>query len=248
MATQTNPRVIVALDVPDWGSAVLLVHKLDPKQCAVKVGKELFTADGQEVVRMLVKQGFRVFLDLKFHDIPNTVAGAVRAATRLGVWMMNVHASGGSKMLWAAREALDSEAEKLGLTAEQKPLLIAVTVLTSLEEEDLVELGYPMHTPVRGQVLRLATLAKKCGLDGVVCSAQEAKFLSHQFGQGFKLVTPGIRLLEGSKDDQARITTPEKAIGDGATYLVVGRPITAAPNPVAALADFNQRIATALVG
>lgn len=247
MTTEMNPRVIVALDFPTANVALDLVDKLDPTQCAVKVGKELFVAAGPELVKTLVVMGFCVFLDLKWHDIPNTVAGVVRVATRLGVWMMNVHASGGSKMLRAAREARDNEAMKLGLTPEQKPLLIGVTVLTSLDEEDLTEIGYS-PTAVRGQVFRLATLAKKFGLDGVVCSAQEAEFLSREFGSGFKLVTPGIRLPEGSKDDQARITTPEKAIEDGATYLVVGRPITAAPDPAAALADFNQRIATALKG
>lgn len=241
MTTKTNSRVIVALDVPDWGSAILLADKLDPTQCAVKVGKELFTAVGPLIVQDLVSLGHRVFLDLKWHDIPATVAGAVRAAVHHGVWMMNVHASGGSKMLLAARKALDSEAEKLGLTTERKPLLIGVTILTSLDEDGLEEIGYPPNTQVRGQVLRLARLAKKCGLDGVVCSAQEAKALSQEFGPSFKLVTPGIRLPEGSKDDQARITTPEQAIRDGATYLVVGRPITAASDPAAALADINQR-------
>lgn len=248
MTQMVESRVIVALDVPDWGSVVMLANKLDPQQCSVKVGKELFTAAGPEIMCDLLIPGRRVFLDLKWHDIPNTVAGAVRAAVRQRVWMMNVHASGGSKMLRASREARDDEATKRGLPRHMWPLLIGVTVLTSLDEDGLVEIGYPVNTQVGGQVLRLARLAKKCGLDGVVCSAQEAKLLSQELGPDFKLVTPGIRLPEGNKDDQARITTPEQAIRDGSTYLVVGRPITAAPDPAEALANFNQRVATALAG
>lgn len=220
-----DTKIIVALDYADAASAMTLVDRLDPARCRLKVGKELFTAAGPDLVRTLVARGFDVFLDLKFHDIPNTVAAACRAAAELGVWMVNVHASGGRRMLTAAREAL---AER-----ERRPLLIAVTVLTSMSAEDLHEVGVPQ--PPAEQVLRLAQLARTCGLDGVVCSAQEAPMLRRELGADFRLVTPGIRPAGADVGDQRRVVTPVEALRNGATDLVVGRPITAAPDPLAAL-------------
>jgi orotidine-5'-phosphate decarboxylase len=220
-----NKRVIVPLDVPDMDSALGLAARLDPKLCRVKVGKELFTAAGPEVVTRLHDRGFEVFLDLKFHDIPNTVAGACRSAARLGVWMVNVHASGGEAMMRAAREALDG--------AAKPPLLIAVTVLTSLAEADLRAIGFAGS--VEENVVRLARLAQASGLDGVVCSAQEAQALRRATGADFTLVTPGIRLPDSAADDQSRVVTPREAARLGATYLVIGRPITQSRDPAATL-------------
>jgi orotidine-5'-phosphate decarboxylase len=202
----------------------------------VKVGKELFTAAGPALVEQLATRGFGVFLDLKFHDIPNTVAAACRAAARLGVWMLNVHASGGRAMLAAARDAIP-----VGLDA---PRLIAVTLLTSMEQSDLNELGIS-GTPDQ-VVLRLAALTNACGLDGVVCSAREAAAVRAQCGDGFALVTPGIRPADAASDDQQRIATPAGAIRAGATYLVIGRPITRAPDPLAALERLNAEVAAAV--
>jgi orotidine-5'-phosphate decarboxylase len=232
--TDSDPRVIVALDFPEPRSALALADRLDPAGCALKVGKELFVAAGPEVVRAMVERGFRVFLDLKFHDIPNTVAGACAAATRLGVWMMNVHAAGGAAMLAAARHAVDEAAEASG---SNPPLLIAVTVLTSLSNDDLKATG--VVDGATRQVLRLARLASDCGLDGVVCSAQEAPALRAALGPRFKLVTPGIRPAGNAAGDQSRIVTPQTAVANGADYLVIGRPVTEAPDPVAALATIN---------
>jgi len=235
-----TPRVIVALDFPDTLSAFGLAARLDPSQCALKVGKELFTAADAGLVRELVRRGFRVFLDLKFHDIPNTVAQACAAATRLGVWMLNVHASGGQAMMAAARDAVAKTAAETGLP---KPLLIAVTVLTSLDAADLAAIGIDA-TP-EAQVLRLARLAQGEGLDGVVCSAREAPALRAACGAAFKLVTPGIRPAGASAQDQARVMTPAAALAAGADYLVIGRPITGAADPLAALAAINASIAGA---
>lgn len=228
----TDPRVIVALDYPDARPALALVARLDPAACRLKVGKELFTAAGPELVRELVGKGFGVFLDLKFHDIPNTVAAACRASAELGVWMLNVHASGGRKMMEAAREAVDS--------SSHKPLLIAVTVLTSMDEAGLHEIGVA-RSP-REQVLHLAGLAQQSSLDGVVCSAQEAADLRTNFGQDFALVTPGIRPAGADAGDQSRIMTPAKAIQAGADYLVIGRPITQAADPTEALRSIQTQI------
>jgi orotidine-5'-phosphate decarboxylase len=228
-----DSRVIVALDYADAGSALALADRLSPAECRLKVGKELFTAAGPELVRELVRKGFGVFLDLKFHDIPNTVAAACRAASELGVWMLNVHASGGRKMMEAAREAVDRSAHK--------PLLIGVTVLTSMDEVGLRETG--VERSPRDQVLHLAGLAQQSGLDGVVCSAQEAAELRARFGQGFALVTPGIRPAGADVGDQSRIMTPGNAIRAGSDYLVIGRPITQAPDPMAALQGINLEIA-----
>ena len=220
-----NKRIIVPLDVPDAEGALTLASRLDPKLCRVKVGKELFVSEGPGVVARLQERGFEVFLDLKFHDIPNTVAGACRAAARLGVWMMNVHASGGEAMLRAAREAVSSVA--------RPPILIGVTILTSLSEGDLAGVGY--MGSILENVERLARLSRVCGLDGVVCSAQEAPLLRKATGEDFLLVTPGIRLAGDSTHDQARVVTPEEAVRLGANYLVVGRSITGARDPAAVL-------------
>ncbi len=234
-----RPRVIVALDFADPAHAMALTDRLDPRQCAVKVGKELFVAAGPEAVRRLVERGFNVFLDLKFHDIPNTVAHACAAATRLGVWMVDVHAAGGRAMLTAARDAVATAAAGQG---GARPLLVAVTVLTSLDAAALAETG--IAADPGAQALRLATLAHDCGLDGVVCSAVEAPLLRTALGPDFTLVTPGIRPAGSTQDDQARIVTPGQALAGGASYLVIGRPITAAADPIAALAGINRSLGT----
>ena len=219
-----SSRLIVALDFPDKHSALALVDQLDPGLCRLKVGKELFTRCGPELVRTLVDKKFDVFLDLKFHDIPNTVARACAAAADLGVWMLNVHALGGPAMMEAARQAL---------TGDDAPLLIAVTLLTSSGPRELEALGIN-QSPVE-MVQRLAGLAAQAGLDGVVCSAQEARLLSQQRGSDFVLVTPGIRLAGAAADDQSRVMTPTQAIAEGAHYLVIGRPVTQAVDPVLTL-------------
>ena len=224
------PRIIVALDVPDAAAALALAARLDASKCSLKVGKELFTAAGPGLVRDLAGRGFRVFLDLKFHDIPNTVAQACAAATRLGVWMLNVHASGGAAMMAAARDAVGRTAAEAGFP---RPLLIAVTVLTSLSAGDLAAIG--VNASPEEQVLRLARLAQAQGLDGVVCSAREAAALKRALGPAFTLVTPGIRPEGSAANDQARVMTPPQAIAAGADHLVIGRPIAAAPDPQAAL-------------
>ncbi len=222
-------KIIVALDFADAASALALVDRLDPGLCRLKVGKELFTLAGPDLVRTLVARGFEVFLDLKFHDIPNTVAAACRAAAGLGVWMLNVHAAGGRRMMTAAQEAL------AGLP--QRPYLIAVTVLTSMSAEDLVEVG--MTDSPADQVRRLARLTQACKLDGVVCSAQEAAMLRAVLGADFRLVTPGIRPAGSEAGDQRRVMTPAEAMRAGATDLVIGRPITAAADPLEALRQIN---------
>ncbi|MFZ3323441.1 MAG: orotidine-5'-phosphate decarboxylase [Usitatibacter sp.] len=227
-----NKRIIVPLDVPDAEAAMALASRLDPKLCRLKIGKELFVAAGPAVVTRVQERGFEVFLDLKFHDIPNTVAGACRSAAKLGVWMMNVHASGGEAMLRAARDAVS--------TVARPPLLIGVTVLTSLSDADLARVGY--SGTVMDNVERLARLARTCGLDGVVCSAQEAKVVRKATGSDFVLVTPGIRLASDGVDDQARVVTPVGAVRDGADYLVIGRSITGAADPAAKLAEIRDSL------
>ncbi|NND66697.1 MAG: orotidine-5'-phosphate decarboxylase [Halioglobus sp.] len=224
--------IIIPLDYPSESQALEFARRLSPELCRVKVGKELFTRAGPALVEKLQKQGFEVFLDLKFHDIPNTVVGALRAAAELGVWMVNVHASGGRRMLEAGAEALAGYA--------QKPLLIGVTVLTSLSDEDLAELGY--NETAAQRVSRLAALAQDCGLDGVVCSAQEAPRLRAERGAGFCLVTPGIRLAGDDAGDQRRVLTPADAIAAGADHLVIGRSITGANDPLAALERVREEI------
>lgn len=228
-----NAKVVVALDFDNRVEALNFVDKVKPSDCALKVGKEMFTHFGPDFVRILVDKGFNVFLDLKFHDIPNTVAKAVSAAAELGVWMVNVHASGGLKMMEKAKEALIPYGDKA-------PLLIAVTVLTSMSEDDLIGLGIT-KSPAE-QVKHLASLTQKAGLDGVVCSAQEAEMLKAELGQSFKLVTPGIRPVGSEVDDQKRIMTPEKAVSIGVDYLVIGRPITQAENPHDVLKAINSSL------
>lgn len=233
-----DSAIIVALDVPSRRSANDLASRLDPALCRVKVGKELFTAAGPAVVEDLKNLGFDIFLDLKYHDIPNTVAGAIRAAANLGVWMVNVHALGGRRMMEAAVDAVS------GIERLERPVIIGVTILTSMKATDLREVGIDddESSDSAFPVVRLAKLAQESGLDGVVCSGQEALAIRQACGGSFALVTPGIRLPDGNKDDQARIVTPEIAIQSGANYLVVGRPITGAPDPIAALEDFNERV------
>jgi orotidine-5'-phosphate decarboxylase len=228
----SDPKIIVALDYPQDAPALELVQRLEPTLCRLKVGKELFTVAGPQFVEQLQKRGFDVFLDLKFHDIPNTTAQACKAAASLGVWMVNVHALGGRRMLETAREALENVANR--------PKLIAVTVLTSMAQEDLLGIGI-IATPAE-LVLRLAELAKASGLDGVVCSAQEATALRQQCGKDFCLVTPGIRPANAAANDQSRIMTPRAALEAGASYLVIGRPITQAADPLMALKEISQDI------
>ncbi|MDC7702461.1 orotidine-5'-phosphate decarboxylase [Vogesella indigofera] len=232
LAANVTSPVLVALDFATADAALAFASRLDPLQCRLKVGKELFTAAGPQLLQQLQARGFQVFLDLKFHDIPNTVAHACKMAAEAGVWMVNVHASGGRRMMTAAAEALAQYS--------QRPLLIAVTVLTSMEASDLAEIG--ITVPPQEQVLRLARLTRDSGLDGVVCSAQEAPLLKAELGHDFKLVTPGIRLADSAADDQRRVMTPVAALQAGADYLVIGRPITQAADPLAALTAINTDI------
>lgn len=218
-------NIVIALDYDNAASALALADQLDPARCRVKVGKELFTRSGPALVQDLQQRGFDVFLDLKFHDIPNTVAKAVAAAADLGVWMVNVHAQGGSKMMQAARDSLNT-------FGKERPLLIAVTILTSMSAADLQELGLPEPAQM---VTKLASLAAANGMDGVVCSAQEAAAIKQLCGTAFATVTPGIRPQGADKGDQQRILTPQQAVAQGADYLVIGRPITQHANPLAEL-------------
>lgn len=236
MAGCVNP-VIIALDFPRAQMAKDFVADLDPKLCRVKVGFELFVAGGPALVEYLVAQGFDVFLDLKFHDIPNTVAAACRAAAKLGVWMVNVHAGGGSRMIQAAREALDAETDK--------PHLIAVTVLTSMQDSDLKELDHSLEASEL--VYQYALLAKHAGADGVVCSAHEAARLTTSCGDDFLLVTPGIRPQGTDANDQSRIMTPAMAMAAGSDYLVIGRPITQASHPAEVLSEIQLSLEKASI-
>ncbi|MBU3022817.1 orotidine-5'-phosphate decarboxylase [Aestuariibacter sp. A3R04] len=226
-----DPKVIVALDYADADVALAFVESLDPTVCRLKVGKEMFTLFGPDLVKQLVSKGFDVFLDLKFHDIPNTVAKACKAAAELGVWMVNVHASGGLEMMKAAKQAI---------LASRNPdtKLIAVTVLTSMDQEQLAGV-VPSVTPAE-HVERLAALTHAAGLDGVVCSAQEAVLLRKHYGRDFLLVTPGIRPEGSDKGDQKRVMTPQSAVEAGVNYLVMGRPITQAEDPLAVLKHINE--------
>nr|WP_299240219.1 orotidine-5'-phosphate decarboxylase [uncultured Halomonas sp.] len=230
--------IIIALDYPSMDAALCLADQLDPARCRVKVGKELFTRAGPNVVEALHGRGFEVFLDLKFHDIPTTVAGAVQAAAEQGVWMVNVHASGGRRMMEAARERLEAN----NLTTH----LIAVTVLTSMERSDMADIG--LENEPFEQVERLAVLAQSCGLAGVVCSPQESSRLRQICGEAFLKVTPGIRLASGQSDDQRRTFTPNEALSAGSTHLVIGRPVTQAEDPMVALADIEKTLVTPLPG
>ncbi len=228
----SSSPIIVALDFPSEKEALELVSQLEPGRCRLKVGKELFTRSGPELVKKLVKQNFDVFLDLKFHDIPNTVARACQAGADLGVWMINVHAMGGKKMLEAAREALP--------TGANNPKLIAVTVLTSMGADDLKEIG--LNNSPADQVKHLAALTNNCGLDGVVCSPQEITLLREDLDPSFELVTPGIRPQWSVTGDQKRIMTPAQAIEAGGNYLVIGRPITQADEPMVALEKIESEL------
>lgn len=230
-----DPRIIIALDYSEKDEALSLVDRLSPELCRLKVGKELFTAAGPTLIEQLQHKGFDVFLDLKFHDIPNTVASACRAAAKLGVWMLNVHALGGVNMMRAAREALDKESEP--------PLLIAVTILTSMNEDSIRQIGLT-GSPM-SNVINLANLAYENDLDGVVCSAHEVKQLSEKQKNKFLYVTPGIRMVDDNVQDQQRIMTPDKAISQGADFLVIGRPVTQADDPIARLQEINNLIKTA---
>lgn len=227
-----DPKIIVALDYAHAAPALALVKHMDPSLCRLKVGKELFTAAGPQLVEKLQKLGFQVFLDLKFHDIPNTTAQACKTAAALGVWMVNVHAMGGKRMMEAAHEALAN--------VKHRPKLIAVTVLTSMAQEDLHGIG--INSSPAHMVTLLAKLVRDSGLDGVVCSALEASSLRQQFEGEFCLVTPGIRPANAAADDQSRIMTPRTALEAGSSYLVIGRPITQAPDPLRALQDILNEI------
>ena len=231
----SNSRIIVPLDFNTAEQALQLVEKLQPDLCRLKVGKELFTKAGPVLVEKLIEKDFDVFLDLKFHDIPTTVAKACAVAADLGVWMLNVHASGGSEMMSLAREEIEKKSHR--------PLLIGVTILTSMNQEALRELG--IQCSVEEQVLRLAQLTSDAGLDGVVCSAHEVKMLRDNLDKEFKLVTPGIRPGGSNKDDQKRVMTPGQAINAGSDYLVIGRPITQAADPIQALKDISEEISAA---
>ncbi len=228
----SDPKIIIALDYADTQPALELVARLEPAMCRLKVGLELFTTAKFQLIEQLMQRGFEIFLDLKFHDIPNTAAQACKAAAELGVWMVNVHALGGRKMMEAAREAMS--------LYTQPPKLIAVTVLTSMAQEDLADLGI-VTTPAE-MALRLAKLARDSGLDGVVCSAREAALLRQHCGSEFCLVTPGIRLADAVADDQSRVMTPCAALGQGADYLVIGRPITRAADPLQVLQGIIKQI------
>ena len=225
-------KIIVALDYNNPATANQFVDSISPDLCKLKVGKELFTLSGPEFVRGLVNKGFDVFLDLKFHDIPNTVSSAVKVAADLGVWMTDVHASGGRRMMEGAKNALEQSGSDM--------LLIAVTVLTSFDQNDMNELGF--NCSPEEQVHRLAALAKSSGMDGLVSSAMEAQGLRQTLGNDFALVTPGIRPASAAGDDQRRVVTPSQAIANGSSYLVIGRPITQSEDPVSTLVAINQEI------
>ncbi len=233
MSQLVDPKVVIALDYADKQQALDFINQLDPTSCRLKIGKEMFTHFGPDFVKQLVAKDFDLFLDLKFHDIPNTVAKAVKAAADLGVWMVNVHASGGRRMMEAAKAILEPYGDKA-------PLLIAVTVLTSMDQSDLKELGIEL-SPAE-QVKRLAILTKSSGLDGVVCSSHEAEELKALLGADFKLITPGIRPAGSDAGDQRRIMTPKQAVDAGSDYLVIGRPITQAENPAQVLNEINATL------
>ncbi|WP_039056056.1 orotidine-5'-phosphate decarboxylase [Enterobacter sp. Bisph1] len=231
--TVTASPIVVALDYDNRDKALAFVDRIDPRDCRLKIGKEMFTLFGPQLVRDLQQRGFDIFLDLKFHDIPNTTAHAVKAAADLGVWMVNIHASGGARMMTAAKEALAT-------FGNDAPLLIAVTVLTSMEGSDLQDLGITI--PPAEHAERLARLTQQCGLDGVVCSAQEAVRFKTALGKEFKLVTPGIRPAGSEAGDQRRIMTPEQALAAGVDYMVIGRPVTQSADPAQTLKAINASL------
>ena len=223
-------RIIIPLDM-EYTSAVSIADKLDPNICRLKVGNQLFTSSGPKIVKTLHDKGFEVFLDLKFHDIPNTVYESVRSAANLGVWMINVHASGGSKMLDASKKALEG--------FDKPPLLIGVTILTSISEEILTEIGFKN---LDKQVMRLTKLAQRSGLDGVVCAASDASKVKQTCGESFLTVTPGIRPKDADLNDQSRTSTPKEAITNGSDFLVIGRPITGSEDPTNALENIYEEV------
>ncbi|BCA95371.1 orotidine 5'-phosphate decarboxylase [Legionella antarctica] len=226
-------KLIVALDFKNQDDALNLIDKLDPSSCALKIGNEMFTLFGGNFIKLLVARQFKVFLDLKFHDIPNTVAQACKACADLGVWMINVHALGGIQMMEAAKNALE-------VYSKDRPLLIAVTILTSFSEKELTKIG--INCAIMEQVKLLAALARDAGLDGVVSSAHEVQTIKQKCGNKFLTVTPGIRLSNNTRDDQTRVMTPLQAINEGSDYLVVGRPITQAPNPAMVVSEILKEI------
>jgi orotidine-5'-phosphate decarboxylase len=223
-------RIIIPLDM-EYTSAVSIADKLDPNICRLKVGNQLFTSSGPKIVKTLHDKGFEIFLDLKFHDIPNTVYESVRSAANLGVWMINVHASGGSKMLDASKKALEG--------FDKPPLLVGVTILTSISEEILTEIGF---NNLDKQVMRLTKLAQRSGLDGVVCAASDASKVKQACGESFLTVTPGIRPRDADLNDQSRISTPKEAIENGSDFLVIGRPITGSEDPTNALENIYKEV------
>ena len=226
-----NSKIIVALDFGSLSETEDFLKKVKGQNCRVKVGKELFTNEGPNVIKLIQQYGFEIFLDLKFHDIPNTVSRAIKASCNLGVWMVNVHASGGKQMLLAAREAVDS--------SSNKPILIAVTILTSYDNYSFQELGFKNN--LLDQIAYLATLSENSGMDGIVCSANDIPSIKPLVKEKFQFITPGVRLTN-SNDDQKRVTTPEDAIKQGSNYLVIGRPITSSEDPAALIEKINQKI------
>jgi len=226
-----NSKIIVALDFGSLSETEDFLKKVKGQNCRVKVGKELFTNEGPNVIKLIQQYGFEIFLDLKFHDIPNTVSRAIKASCNLGVWMVNVHASGGKQMLLAAREAVDS--------SSNKPILIAVTILTSYDKYSFQELGFKNN--LLDQIAYLATLSENSGMDGIVCSANDIPSIKALVKEKFQFITPGVRLAN-SNDDQKRVTTPEDAITQGSNYLVIGRPITSSEDPAALIEKINQKI------
>ena len=223
-------RIIIPLDM-EYTSAVSIADKLDPNICRLKVGNQLFTSSGPKIVKTLHDKGFEIFLDLKFHDIPNTVYESVKSAANLGVWMINVHASGGSKMLDASKKALEG--------FDKPPLLVGVTILTSISEEILTEIGF---NNLDKQVMRLTKLAERSGLDGVVCAASDASKVKQTCGESFLTVTPGIRPRDADLNDQSRTSTPKEAIANGSDFLVIGRPITGSEDPTNALENIYKEV------
>lgn len=226
-----NSKIIVALDFGSLSETEDFLKKVKGQNCRVKVGKELFTNEGPNVIKLIQQYGFEIFLDLKFHDIPNTVSKAIKASCNLGIWMVNVHASGGKQMLLAAREAVDS--------SSNKPILIAVTILTSYDNYSFQELGFKNN--LLDQIAYLATLSENSGMDGIVCSANDIPSIKPLVKEKFQFITPGVRLTN-SNDDQKRVTTPEDAIKQGSNYLVIGRPITSSEDPAALIEKINQKI------
>ena len=226
-----DSKVIVALDFSSLDETEVFLKKIKGQNCKVKVGKELFTTEGPNIVKLIQQYGFETFLDLKFHDIPNTVSSAIKASCNLGVWMVNVHASGGKHMMLAAREAVES--------SSHKPLLIAVTILTSFDNSSYKELGF--KNEIQEQIAHLAIMSEKSGMDGIVCSANDVRSIKPLVEEKFQFITPGIRVVN-SNDDQKRVTTPENAISNGSNYLVIGRPVTLSDDPATIIEKINQRI------